>query len=86
MYLWAVWVKCSKHQIPVNLLLLNRLLRSSLSPTIFPTNSRRGHDLDGLRGTTTLESSSLCLVGGCTNPFEKYEFVNWDDYNQYMGK
>ena len=25
------------------------------------------------------------LAGGL-NPFEKYEFVNWDDYSQYMGK
>ena len=25
------------------------------------------------------------LVGGL-NPSEKYEFVNWDDYSQYMGK
>ena len=21
-----------------------------------------------------------------TNPSEKYEFVNWDEYSQYMGK
>ena len=25
------------------------------------------------------------LVGGF-NPSEKYEFVNWDDYSQYMEK
>jgi len=24
------------------------------------------------------------LVGGCFNPSEKYEFVSWDDYSQYM--
>ena len=28
-------------------------------------------------------SIHLCLVGGF-NPSEKYEFVSWDDYSQYM--
>ena len=27
----------------------------------------------------------IYLVGGF-NPFEKYEFVSWDDYSQYMEK
>jgi len=26
---------------------------------------------------------SMKLVGGF-NPFEKYEFVSWDDYSQHM--
>ena len=34
-----------------------------------------------------LAPSQRCLVGGWTNPFEKYEFVNWDDdYSQDIGK
>ena len=31
-------------------------------------------------------SNSNTLVGGWAYPSEKYEFVNGDDYNQYMGK
>ena len=45
-------------------------------------------------GTITILSSSVVndpsysLVGGLNgfNPSEKYEFVSWDDYSQYMEK
>jgi len=33
----------------------------------------------------TPDFSNGCLVGGF-NPSEKYEFVSWDDYFQYMEK
>ena len=35
--------------------------------------------------TVLLRYFYLYLVGGL-NPSEKYEFVNWDDYSQYIGK
>ena len=35
--------------------------------------------------TGSFAASTWDLVGGL-NPSEKYEFVNWDDYSQYMGK
>ena len=28
----------------------------------------------------------MSLVGGFKHPSEKYDFVNWDDDSQYMGK
>ena len=48
---------------------------------LFHSNSHVG---DILHAEST-SWSRILLVGGF-NSSEKYEFVNWDDYSQYIGK
>ena len=45
------------------------------------------HDVKTIDGETSpfVDPQKLFLVGGL-KPSEKYEFVNWDDDYQYMGK
>ena len=39
----------------------------------------------GVIVVSSMDYPHMNLVGGF-KPSEKYEFVNWDDYSQYMGK
>ena len=60
-----------------------------------PTAPHRSRRLDVIAGETARRwpkanksGSSHIFVSGWwyTNPYEKYEFVSWDHYSQYMGK
>jgi len=57
-------------------------IRTPLQPETNPMNERWEQKWIG---THRIDQISYYLLVGGFNPSEKYEFVSWDDYSQYMG-
>ena len=66
---------------------LNRFFGVSCYPhLIVQANPGKLQGLQKIGGLANIaaKDDQAHLVGGILNPSEKYDFVSWDDYSQYM--